>query len=311
MFCECGCGREVKNRFIRGHSGHKWTRKVEIVNYEIECACGCGNKLMKYRIETSRGNEGKFIARKYIYGHMFKTIKRSPETYRKIVLSRLANGKSWSIPHTQIAKDKISKALKGKRKSSQMIDRLSRYLKARGWVAFKTGYFYSNKNQRDMFYRSSYELQSYKILEQLAIVDKYFYEPNKYIVSYKIDGKDYNYKPDLLVIYEDGSKHLIEVKPKKELDDFVNISKFASMRKYCSDKDITFTVWTEENLFSDKNGMKTVDTQTNLLHRLDLDNAVPSLIKKDNKEGVEVRGEIIPTSVPQSSNSDEMTRTHR
>ena len=63
-------------------------------------------------------------------------------------------------------------------------------------------------------------------------------------------------------------------------------------------------------LFSDKNGMKTVNIQTDLLHRSSLDNTVPSLIKKDNKEGVEVRSEIMTISVPQSSNSDEMTRTY-
>jgi hypothetical protein len=38
--CECGCGKQVKNRFVHGHNaGRKIPR---IPNTTVYCACGCG-----------------------------------------------------------------------------------------------------------------------------------------------------------------------------------------------------------------------------------------------------------------------------
>jgi len=148
--------------------------------------------------------------------------------------------------HSQETKDRISLALKNKPKSQTMIDRFTKYVKARGKVAFKVGHFYSNKNKRKMFYRSSYELQAYKILEQMSMVEKYIYEP--FSIGYFIEGKRYIYHPDLLVIYKNGEKQVLEIKPQKELDDIVNIKKFEGAKNFCLDKNMSFSIWTEKRL---------------------------------------------------------------
>jgi len=58
--CECGCGKLTQaKRCIKGHSGHKWIKTRE--NYQIDCACGCKEKIWKY------GNDHR--VRKFAHGH--------------------------------------------------------------------------------------------------------------------------------------------------------------------------------------------------------------------------------------------------
>ena len=66
--CECGCGAEVKNRFVHGHYArlHPPNPKRKITQEIIQCACGCGNTLEKY------GSQGR--VRKFISGHNLKFV---------------------------------------------------------------------------------------------------------------------------------------------------------------------------------------------------------------------------------------------
>lgn len=232
-------------------------------NYYIFCACGCGRKLLKYHPIHK-------YQREYTRGHAFKGKKQTPEHREKIINSLKGKYFSWKgvkqspehiknrvdsfrskhhkFHHTQATKDKIAAFQKGRKKSQGMVDRLTRFAKARGKVSFKYGHFYSNKNGKKMFYRSSYELQAYNILEQLDVVERYIYEP--FSINYEFNGKVYIYHPDLLVIDKTGGKQLIEVKPKGELDDPVNIQKFEGARKFCLKEGINFSIWTEDTLFA-------------------------------------------------------------
>ena len=204
-------------------------------NYFIFCTCGCGEKNLK-------------LTNKYIHGHNMKGKKQRSTHIKNRVKS--FKSKYHKTHHWQETKNKISLYQRGRKKWQTEVDRFTRYVQARGKVAFKTGYFYSDKNQRKMFHRSSYELQAYKLLEQMDVVEKYIYEP--FNIYYTMDdGKEYIYHPDLLVIYKDGSKQLLEIKPKKELDDIVNIKKFDGAKKFCLDKNLSFGIWTEDNLFKD------------------------------------------------------------
>lgn len=210
-------------------------------NYYIFCACGCGEKLLKFHPIWKH-------QRKYVdSGHVMRGRKNSLSHIKNRVDS--FKSKHHKFIHTQVTKDKIAFFQTGRKKSQGMVDRLTRFAKARGKVAFKYGHFYSNKNNKKMFHRSSYELQAFKILEQMDVVDKYMYEP--FAINYQIDGKTYIYHPDLLVIYKNGDKQIIEIKPKGELDDIVNIKKFEGANKFCLDKNLSFNVWTEDILFKD------------------------------------------------------------
>lgn len=110
----------------------------------------------------------------------------------------------------------------------------------------KHGWFYSVKNKKKLWYRSSYELQAYKILEQLAKVVKYETEP--FYIPYRFQGIEKNYVPDILVTYDDGTQELIEVMSTWQLEDVVRQAKFVAARKYCDEQGLKFSVWTEENI---------------------------------------------------------------
>ena len=111
----------------------------------------------------------------------------------------------------------------------------------------KHGHYYSAKNDKEMFYRSSYELVAYKILEQLSKVLKYENEPLR-IPYISAEGITKNYVPDILVTYKDGSIELIEVKPECFVNDEITQLKADAAIKYCKENDMEFSFWTERDL---------------------------------------------------------------
>ena len=99
-----------------------------------------------------------------------------------------------------------------------------------------------------MFYRSSWELYVYKILDKLLKNKhiKYVDVPQKieYVHEYKR-----HYFPDIMVEYNDGDFKIIEIKPKSKLLLEMNINKF----KYAFEKfKNKFIILTEHDIFNDE-----------------------------------------------------------
>jgi hypothetical protein len=79
------------------------------------------------------------------------------------------------------------------------------------------GKFYSDKNQKEMLYRSSWECDLMKFLENSSDIERYEYET--LVLPYRtVDGKLHHSIPDFLVYYKNGLKELIEVKPQFKID---------------------------------------------------------------------------------------------
>jgi len=116
-----------------------------------------------------------------------------------------------------------------------------------GKIRFKTGSFYSVKNKKNLYYRSSYELAAYKLLEDMPKVSKYEVEP--FSISYIYDGIKRNYIPDILIKKVDGSKLLIEVMSNWQYSDKKKVAKLEAGESYCRKEGCKFMVWTEYNLF--------------------------------------------------------------
>lgn len=113
----------------------------------------------------------------------------------------------------------------------------------------KSGYFYSEKNKKLIFYRSSYELIAMQIFEQQSKIIRYEHEvlSISYIAK---DGSNHITIPDFLVYYDDGAKEIIEVKPKYKIEkdvDNTNI-KIEAMGQYAKKNDYIFNIWTEDIL---------------------------------------------------------------
>jgi hypothetical protein len=114
------------------------------------------------------------------------------------------------------------------------------------------GYFKSKKNGKDVYYGSSYELRCVFLLEEDADVVSYdrgeCFEDSK--------GKFRN--PDLFVVYLDGKKEILEVKPKSRLGEEDVVEQVEESRRYSAEKEMGFKVWTEDNSGFDDAG-KIVD----------------------------------------------------
>lgn len=92
-------------------------------------------------------------------------------------------------------------------------------------------------------YRSSYELQAYKLLDEDPTVVSYGSET--YIVKYEFDGRHKNYTPDITAILADGSELVIEVKPECKVYEPKNLAKLEAAFKAFPQ----FELWTERELF--------------------------------------------------------------
>ncbi len=96
---------------------------------------------------------------------------------------------------------------------------------------YKSGYFYSNKMKKNFYYRSSYEEHLIFLLEICESVVSYKLE--SIAIPYtSVDNNIHHYIPDILIEWNNGSTHLIEVKPKNLQETEINLLKFESAKNY-------------------------------------------------------------------------------
>lgn len=108
-------------------------------------------------------------------------------------------------------------------------------------VKYVRGIFYSKKNKKELFYRSSWEKAFMQFLENDSSIIQYYYEKIK--IPYVYCGNTRQYKPDFIV----GNK-IIEIKPRCYLNKQKNIAKFVAGRKYCEENNMIFEILTEVEL---------------------------------------------------------------
>ena len=98
-------------------------------------------------------------------------------------------------------------------------------------------------------FRSSWEKAYFEYLDATSDVVSYMSESLKIpYISNKKTGKIRNYIPDLLVTYLDGHRALIEIKPKKRVDNVKNVRKFLAARLWCLAHGCDFVIITEVEL---------------------------------------------------------------
>lgn len=111
---------------------------------------------------------------------------------------------------------------------------------------FKTGWFESRKNANKIFYRSSYELAAYRVLEEMDSVISFQGEPLK--IPYTFEGKTRNYVPDLLVLFNDGRSKLIEIKPSYLHEDDCVLAKQRAAEEFCAARNMSYDIWDESKI---------------------------------------------------------------
>lgn len=111
---------------------------------------------------------------------------------------------------------------------------------------YKTGFFFSKKNNKELFFRSGLECEFYKILESRKDISKYSVEPIE--IDYIYEGYSHKYIPDILIEYTTGSKKLCEIKPHSQKKLPKNLAKWAAANDYCKKRNWEFIVLTEKGL---------------------------------------------------------------
>jgi hypothetical protein len=164
--------------------------------------------------------------------------KRSKKTIRNMILERTGK-KHPRTPLSLATRRKLSEA---RIKLIQSGFRQDNFVKK-----YKSGRFYSNKNKKNLYYRSSYELVAFKMFEQMENVE--CYEPEPFLIYYTgDDNKKHIYIPDILITYKNGTKEIIEVKPERRLKETSNILKLKAGKKYALDHNMTYRIITEKTL---------------------------------------------------------------
>jgi len=109
-------------------------------------------------------------------------------------------------------------------------------------------------NIDNLFYRSSYELKAFQMIENDKSILKWSYETE--IIPYESKtGSYHNYYVDIKIWY-DNKISLIEIKPENKLipnikciDEYnKNQAKWKAAKKYCKERNWEFKIWTEKEL---------------------------------------------------------------
>jgi len=207
-----------------------------------------------------------FCSRSCATIHQNRLMYSNDEVRNKISASQKKSYEEGRIPsflgkqHTEETKNKLSaiKTAEGRWKgennpafggqTKEVREKMSKTRAERiqnGQIKLSKGeVIFFKKANKEVFARSSWE-KNYiqKIDEDESIVSAIF-EP--FVVPYFYD-QGRNYIPDILIIYTDGTKKLVEIKPSCFLEAEINKCKFSAAQKYCNEKGMIFEVWTEKN----------------------------------------------------------------
>jgi len=114
---------------------------------------------------------------------------------------------------------------------------------------YHTGIHLSDKLTSKMKYRSGWECTFACLLDNDPTVKLYSYESIVIpYVSNKTTHKVRRYFPDFFITYVDGSRVLVEIKPRRKLVQKTVQKKLAAAKSWCSCNDVTLRIITEVEL---------------------------------------------------------------
>ena len=252
--CACGCKEKTTwniskqdfNDYIVGHSNRGYdylerpkkgfcilcSKEFDAHKRKKYCSIECMHKDPIKKEQSAKIGRNALKdpeVRKKHQENIIKTVNKSEVKAKHIAAKR----KTSSDPEYRMKRSDLTKNLYLEGKMDKA---------GRG----KSGYYFSNKNNKELHYRSSYELVAYKLLEQISRVKYYEIEP--FGIQYEYQKINRWTIPDILITYIDGGKELVEVKPVFKLDIEKEQVKLQAMENYSKENDMKFSIWTEQEL---------------------------------------------------------------
>lgn len=238
-----GCSKEIKYVAYKQNSTkiRKYCNRKCYFNHHKERLVKQCSEMRMSNEELSKITKKRFSNKENhpFYGkhHSRQTIEKISKIRKQNEKSKGCNNPMYGKNHTTEAKEKMSNTrterwLEGKYKKET-----NKY--------YKTGYIFSNKLNRNIYYRSSWEEKYILYLDANNAVLSFQEEPFRISYYYK---QIRNYIPDFLVEYKKGNKEVIEIKPKCYLKNNKNRKKFSAAREYCKSINVNFKVITQDYL---------------------------------------------------------------
>lgn len=208
---------------------HKYGKESDVVSLTCE---GCGQKFER----PFAGRKAKFCSRECSNTGIHNGMYGKP--------GPMLGKHAWNYGKT--AKDDPRLAAMGEKISTIIADKI-----VNGERNHQSGYvgehFFSKKNNKEFYLRSSYESRYARMLEDDDDVVSYEHEPFR--IPYLLDGSMHNYIPDFFVVRLRGKRQLIEVKPKMFVGG-VNAMKFQAARQWCQLNGVDYCIITEDEIES-------------------------------------------------------------
>ncbi len=237
------CGKETRYRALT-------------VGYDKYCSNSCATKeqmnnetALSPRRKVLSKNQSAVMKKRWAENKDFRKIMSKQFSKRLTkTLNRLWQEPEYKEKMADVRTKYWSSDLNREKRSKITIERIVEKPDSFGFGNYKTGYYFSKKNNCEIYYASSYELQAFEILEKLDVV-KYF-NRCKFSIDYlnPNDSRVHKYVPDIEVVYESGKRQIIETKPASMLEDEIVVAKASAAQAHCDANDLNYTIWTEKDL---------------------------------------------------------------
>lgn len=205
---------EYKSKFPSAKLISDRKRKVQSGNAKDNKA-NLGKKFSKeHRNKISKsklGSKNPFFSKT----HSKETIEQAKKKREQTLLDKY---NVTNVMQLDSAREKISRYA-----TKRVLDNSNNFGKCN---KFKNGFFYSTKNNKQFYYRSSYELKFMQELENDINVK--FYEVEPFSIKYEYDGIIHRYIPDFII----NNYLIVEIKPRWMMRDPQTIAKIETANKF-------------------------------------------------------------------------------
>lgn len=182
-----------------------------------------------------------------------EVIIKYKKEYSKSISKRLKNNViNWKLSHLKnaniINNDILDDETINNLYHEYLVNRIQKLVdvKGNGYKRTKKGWYKFNNISSELFYRSSWELETFKMLDTLYEYINYITIPEG--IEYYHNNILHKYFADIKIETKSGKVVYIEIKPERKIKDTVNMCKFDAARKRFEN----FYILTENEIFNKK-----------------------------------------------------------
>jgi len=259
----CGKEKEVPNYYSNAqYCSMKCYHSTHSIQREIRICSICGNKF------TTSVNSVKKCCSKKCAGF---NRRGKPSKKRVSIVELVCHycGKKFMVPeyknwHKYCSRKCAYTAMREFERSDEYKLKMAKVISkiCHNGSNYKQGHIYLSRLNATYRFRSSYEEMMLKIFDTLSFIKSVDYE--KIYIPYSwADGTKHNYIVDFVVTLQCGFKILIEVKPSIFCCTEKNFKKFLAAIEYAENHNMIFTVFTNNDLFSNTNSVETTLSRVN------------------------------------------------